>query len=100
MKVVSFTSELMDRSRISAAIEGVEFVRDPAAGADAEVVIVDLARDAAVIAAVRAIAPAARIVAFGPHVDADFLEQATRDGANVVLPRSKFFQDPARAIAP
>jgi len=28
------------------------------------------------------------------------LEQATRDGADVVLPRSRFFQDPAAAVSP
>jgi hypothetical protein len=28
------------------------------------------------------------------------LEQAARDGADIVLPRSRFFQDPAGAIAP
>jgi hypothetical protein len=43
--------------------------------------------------------PGARIVAFGPHVDADVLEQAAADGADVVLPRSRFFQDPAAALA-
>jgi hypothetical protein len=100
MKVVAFTSDLMDRSRISGAIDGVAFARDPASCADADVVIVDLARDATLVAAVRAAAPRARIVAFGPHVDAELLDQAARDGADVVLPRSRFFQDPARALAP
>ena len=61
-------------------------------------VIVDLARHAEVVAAVRAAAPGARIVAFGPHVDTDVLERAGRDGADAVLPRSRFFQDPAAAI--
>ncbi len=63
-------------------------------------VVIDLARDAALVSAVRAAAPDARIVAFGPHVDAALLEQATRDGADAVLPRSRFFQDPAAALAP
>ena len=100
MRIVAITSELMDRSRISGALDGVEFARDAAACAGADVVVVDVARDAALVAAVRAAAPDARIVAFGPHVDTEVLDQASRDGADVVLPRSKFFQDPAGALAP
>ncbi|HLM16469.1 MAG TPA: hypothetical protein VK549_01525 [Acidimicrobiia bacterium] len=100
MKIVAITADLMDRSRISGAIDGVEFARDVAACAGADVVVIDLARDAALVSAVRAAAPDVRLVAFGPHVDAEALDQATRDGADVVLPRSKFFQDPAGAVAP
>lgn len=99
MRIVAITSDLMDRSRISGAVDGVEFARDAASSAGADVVLIDLARDAALVAAVRTVAPTARIVAFGPHVDAELLEQATRDGADAVLPRSKFFQDPAAALA-
>ncbi len=40
----------------------------------------------------RAAAPGARIVAFGPHVDTEGLAQARRDGADAVLPRSRFFR--------
>jgi DNA-binding NarL/FixJ family response regulator len=100
MRIVAITSDLMDRSRIAAALADAQFVRSATACADADVVIVDLARDAAQVATVRAAAPDARIVAFGPHVDSDVLEQATRDGADVVLPRSRFFQDPAAAVSP
>jgi hypothetical protein len=100
VKIVAITSDLMDRSRIGAAVEDVVFARDAAACADADVVVVDLARDATLVGAVRTAAPGARIVAFGPHVDTDVLDRARRDGADVVLPRSKFFQDPAAAVAP
>ena len=100
MKIVAITTDLMDRSRISGALDGVEFARDATACAGADVVVIDLARDAGLVGAVRAAAPDARLVAFGPHVDAEVLEQARRDGADVVLPRSKFFQDPAGALAP
>ena len=100
MRIVAITADLMDRSRISGAIDGVEFARDAAACAGADVVVIDLARDAALVGAVRAAAPDARLVAFGPHVDSELLEQASRDGADVVLPRAKFFQDPAGALAP
>jgi len=99
MKIVAITADLMDRSRISGAIDGVEFARDAAACADADVVVIDLGRDAALVGAVRAAAPDARLVAFGPHVYTEVLDQASRDGADVVLPRSKFFQDPAGALA-
>jgi len=98
VKIVAMTTDLMDRSRISGALDDVVFARDAAACAGADVVIVDLARDAAQVAAVRAAAPDARIVAFGPHVDAELLRRATTDGADVVLPRSRFFQDPAAAL--
>jgi hypothetical protein len=100
MKIVAITNDLMDRSRISGAVDGVEFTREVGACSGADVVVIDLARDAALVAAVRAAAPTARIVAFGPHVDTEVLEQATRDGADTVLPRSRFFQDPAAALEP
>ena len=100
MRIVAITSDLMDRSRISGAVDGIEFARDAADCTGADVVVIDLARDAALVAAVRGAAPGARIVAFGPHVDTELLEQAARDGADTVLPRSKFFQDPAAALAP
>jgi hypothetical protein len=100
MKIVAITTDLMDRSRIVGAIADVEFARDATACAGADVVVVDLARDAPAVAMVRSVAPGARIVAFGPHVDTAAMEQATRDGADVVVARSRFFQDPAGAIAP
>jgi len=100
MRIVALTTDLMDRSRISGAVSDVEFARDPAACAGADVVVVDLARNAAAVSEVRAAAPGARIVAFGPHVDTAVLDQASADGADVVLPRSRFFQDPAAALAP
>jgi len=92
------TSDLMDRSRLSSAIDGVGFVTEAAACVGADVVVVDLSRHAAAVVEVRAAAPGARIVAFGPHVDAELLETAARDGADLVLPRSRFFQDPAATL--
>ena len=99
MRIVAMMTDLMDRSRVSAVLPDVEFTTDPAACAGADVVVIDLARHAGAVAAVRLAAPSARIVAFGPHVDADLLAGAERDGADVVLPRSRFFQDPAAALA-
>jgi hypothetical protein len=100
MRIVALTTDLMDRSRISSAIADVEFARDAAGCAGADVVLIDLARDAGAVTAVRALLPSARIVAFGPHVDEDLLARATRDGADAVLPRSRFFHDPGGALAP
>jgi hypothetical protein len=99
MKIVAMTSDLMDRSRLAGAIDDLEFATEPSACAGADVVVIDLSRHAAAVAAVRAAAPAARIVAFGPHVDTARLDGATRDGADLVLPRSRFFLDPAATLA-
>jgi DNA-binding NarL/FixJ family response regulator len=98
VRVVALVSDLMDRSRVSGAMPDVVFASDPAASTDADVVIVDLARHADAVAAVRASAPSARIIAFGPHVDDDLLQRARADGATLVLPRSQFFRDPAAAV--
>jgi DNA-binding NarL/FixJ family response regulator len=98
VRIVAITNDLMDRSRISAALGDVEFTTEPARAGDADVVVVDLARHADAVAAVRAAAPGARIVAFGPHVDTEAFDRARQDGADVVLPRSRFFQDPATAL--
>jgi DNA-binding NarL/FixJ family response regulator len=99
MRVCALVSDLMDRSRVSGAVDGVEFVRDAAACAGADVVVVDLARSGDQVAAVRAAAPDARLVAFGPHVDDAAAQAARAAGADVVMPRSRFFRDPASAVA-
>ena len=99
MRVRALVTDLMDRSRISAAIPGVEFgIRDDG-DAPADVVIIDLARAADRVAEIRAAMPGARIVGYGPHVDDAAAQAARTAGADVVLPRSRFFRDPAAAIA-
>ncbi len=102
MIVVALVPDLMDQSRIRAALTDadqveVTFVRDPARAAAGAVVIVDLARFAGHIAEIRA-ATAGRIVAFGPHVDDDALAAARSAGADVAVPRSQFFRDPAALV--
>jgi hypothetical protein len=98
--IVALVTDLMDRSRLGVALPGVEFAGDPGGCADAGVVIVDLAARGGVdLAAVRAAAPRARIVAFGPHVDDAGLARGRSEGADLVLPRSRFFHDPAAAVA-
>ena len=95
MRVCALVSDLMDRSRISAAIPGVVFSLD----ATAEVVVIDIARSAQVVAEIRAEMPGVRIVCYGPHVDDEAADAARAAGADVVMPRSRFFRDPAAAIA-
>jgi DNA-binding NarL/FixJ family response regulator len=93
--LVALTTDLMDRSRLSAALPELKFVLD----ADADVVIVDLARGVGQVTSVRASNPEARIVCYGPHVDDASLRDARAAGADVVLPRSRFFRDPKAAVA-
>ncbi len=92
--LVALTTDLMDRSRLSAALPDVQFSLD----ADAGVVIVDLARGVEQVTSIRASHPNARIVCYGPHVDDASLDAARAAGADVVLPRSRFFRDPAAAL--
>lgn len=94
---VALVDDLMDRSRITQAVPDVTFVRSATDCADADVVLVDLARHVGSVAAVRAVAPGARIVCFGPHVDEAAATDARDAGADEVLARSRFFHDPAAA---
>jgi hypothetical protein len=90
----------MDRSRLEAAVPGIVVITAPHDASGAAVVVVDLVRHADALADVRAVAPDAFVVAFGPHVDTDALAAARADGADVVLPRSRFFLDPGSALTP
>jgi hypothetical protein len=99
VRVCALVSDLMDRSRIGGAIAGVEFVREPAACTGADVVLVDLARFGSDVGAVRGAAPDARVVCFGPHVDESGADAALQAGADLVLPRSRFFRDPAAVLS-
>ena len=51
-EIVALVPDLMDRSRVSAALPEARFTRDPADCAGATVVLVDLARHAGEVAAV------------------------------------------------
>lgn len=98
-QIVALVSDLMDRSRITAALPDTTFVRSPDAVSGADVVVIDLGRDAESVAPARRAAPGALIVAFGSHVDEARLSAAAADGADRVLPRSQFFRDPAASVA-
>lgn len=91
--VSALVTDLMDRSKLSSALPGVQF----RLAHDANVVIVDLARQPD-IAALRASHPAAKIVAYGSHVDTESMDAARAAGADDVMPRSKFFRDPTAAV--
>ena len=93
-KVVALTGDLMDRSKISRGIPGVSFTLTD----DVDVVVVDLAKGVDQVRAVRAGHPDARIVAYGPHVDDQSMDAARAAGADVVLPRSRFFRDPYASV--
>jgi hypothetical protein len=93
--VAATTTDLMDRSRIGSAIPGVVFGLD----SSADVVIIDLARGSEQVTEVRAALPRARVVCYGPHVDDESAAAARAAGADVVMPRSRFFRDPAAAIS-
>ena len=96
MIVAATTTDLMDRSRIGASIPDVRFSVD----APADVVIIDISRGAENVAKIRAAMPSARIVCYGPHVDDEAADAARAAGADIVMPRSRFFRDPAAAIGP
>jgi hypothetical protein len=98
VRIVAFVPDLMDRSRLTGTFATVEFGNDVELARGADVVIVDLARHASLVVDVRAIAPDARVVAFGAHVDGDALARARSDGADVALARSQFFRDPAATV--
>ena len=94
MRVCALVSDLMDRSKISSAIPDVNFSLD----GTAEVVVIDISRSAQVVAEIRAEMPGVRIVCYGPHVDDETADAARTAGADAVMPRSRFFRDPAAAI--
>ena len=111
--VVGFVDDLMDRSRISAAVPEARFVRSVAAmrtlignaedlaGDTHVVVVVDLAKYAGTVDAIRVavadIDELVVLVGFAPHVD-EIARDTTIAGADRVMPRSRFFHDVGAAI--
>jgi DNA-binding NarL/FixJ family response regulator len=73
-----------------------------AIAADCRLVCIDLGMGGldlpAAVAVIRGTAPAARIVAFGPHVDEALLASAQSAGCDVVLPRSQFHKQYAELL--
>jgi thiamine monophosphate synthase len=98
MSICALVNDLMDRSKVSAVSTGVRFVTGADECAGADVVVVDLGRHATAIADLRTLLPDAWIVAYGRHDNPEALAAAEAAGADVVLPRSRFFRDPAAAL--
>lgn len=91
---VVLSTDLMDRSKLSAAFPDAVFVRSAGEAieraGDAEVVVVDLRRiEAGDLGAL--VERAGRVIAFGSHVDDESLVAATAADAEA-LPRSVFFR--------
>jgi hypothetical protein len=97
-RVVVFAPNLMDRSKIAAAVpdRDVSFVSAAGAlsdaAADAEVVVIDLSRFGA-LERLSALPEGVRSIGFGSHVDTELLRHASAVGCDTVLPRSKFFAE-------
>src|SRR4051812_16756194 len=101
--VLFLSSDLMFTSRVAGAAmaQGVELsvVANQAAlpdkvAADCKLALIDLTLDGlnlpAAVRGIRAGAPAARIVAYGPHVDEALLADAKEAGCDEVLTRGQF----------
>jgi hypothetical protein len=91
LPIVAYAPDLMDRSRIAAALPGAVFVRSPAelSSTPARLVLLDAGRAGALDVVATVAAP---VIAFGSHVDGELLDAARRAGCAEVLPRSRFFR--------
>jgi hypothetical protein len=97
--VVAVVHDLMDRSKLAAAVAGTRFVATEAALAEAlsgldptrATVVVDLRLHVAFSAIVRSRAEGIRVIAYGSHVDRETLARARAAGCERVLARSAFF---------
>jgi hypothetical protein len=99
--VAALAPDLMDRTRIEAAAAGrVTFVSslDDLNELRVDIVVADLARIADP-SGLRRVAPTARIIVFGPHVDHDVLQRARDAGIDEVLARSIFFRTVDQLLA-
>jgi hypothetical protein len=103
VRVAAYVPDLMDRSRLAGVgdvVGDVVFVGTPAelASVDADVVIVDLSRPGVLDVLPAVAAHVGRVVGFGSHVDTELLAAARAAGCTEVLPRSRFFADPAAVL--
>jgi len=109
--IVFLSSDLMFSSRVMGAAKAlgasVQLVADPAAladklTADCRLALVDLSLErlnlAAVLSAVRAGAPAAKVIAYGAHVEQGALAGAAEAGCDQVLTRGQFNQQYAELL--
>ena len=92
--VAAYTPDLMDRSKISAAVPDCRFVARPEALvglAGCDVVVVDLSKRGVLDVLAELCGTGVRVIAYGAHVDKELLATATEAGCDEVLPRSQFF---------
>jgi hypothetical protein len=105
-RIVAYVPDLMDRSKVAAALDGEQlvFVSDraalePAVSAGAtDLVVLDLARPGALDALPRLAAAGVRTVGFGSHVDRDLADAARAAGCGEVYARSEFFSRLAEVL--
>ena len=94
MTVIAFVPDLMDRSKVQAAVPSLTLVRTPAdllaAAGPGVTAVVDLSRPGAVEVLGPLVAAGARVIGFGSHVDKELLASARQAGCEV-LARSAFF---------
>ncbi|MEO7837219.1 MAG: hypothetical protein ABIS21_06215 [Acidimicrobiales bacterium] len=98
-RIIACIPDLMDRSKVAAAVPSTTFVPTPAdlVAADADLIVLDLSRPGAVEALARL--GGVRTIGFGSHVDEALLADARSAGCAEVLPRSKFFARLAELLA-
>lgn len=94
MRVALVSRDLMDRSRITSAVQAAGGTL--VAADEADVVVVDLRQ--VTPDQIRTWASNARVIAYGPHVDTSALTAAEEAGAEA-LPRSRFFPRLADLLA-
>jgi DNA-binding NarL/FixJ family response regulator len=110
--VLFLTSDLMFSSRLVSAARAhgvaISLVADQAAladkvAADCRLALIDLSLDRlnlpAAVRAIRTGAPAAQVVAYGPHVDEAALADAKEAGCDQVLTRGQFNKQYAELLA-
>lgn len=85
-----YAPDLMDRSKISAALPGCVVVRRVEDLGHAAVAVVDLSRPGVVEAIGRLAGEGRRVIGFGSHVDRATMDAAASAGAEVMA-RSAFF---------
>ncbi len=104
--IAALTADLMFAARIRGAAPAAVTVQSletllERVGEGTRLILVDLqAREAvAAVKRVRERAPAARVVAFGPHVNEDALSAAELAGADRVMPRGAFVRELSALVA-
>jgi len=98
MKVVAYVPDLMDRSKVAAAVPEATFVARPdeLASVEADLVVLDLTRPG-VLDVIPLVQPPT--LGFCRHTMRDVIAAAEEAGCDRVLVRSEFFADIAGALA-